>query len=241
MAIIKYKETPTAMTAIELSTYTGRFGETTILEGTGRQFMHDGITPGGFEVSDDNTLTIEEIVELLNNYYVRQDGIQIRKIPATEPFSWSARSAHITSGLRAPLFKKDKFSQIPNNAKIPDDYVSGTPIDFYLDLMPEELDDDDPYDTNARFGVHWVVLNDGDKIDDMPHVYKSFLFNVQSTDVDKVKTFKLSDTNVIQIDPNLKAGSTIMYRIFRSGTNDLDTYKEDVYCFSAGIEYIGRK
>lgn len=239
--ILKYRANVDIKNITDIANYTGKFGEIVKLEGTNKQYLMDGQTPGGFEISDDNTLTIEEIIELLNEYYVTGNSIAIKNIPHTEPFSSRVRSTHLGDGLRAGRFKPDKFSQLPTSCKIPDDYKPGTPLDFYMELLPDELDDDLTYPQNCRFGVHWKVVNPGENIEDSPETYKGFLIPIDSVDVGKPISVLVSNYSVINIEPNLQPGSTIIYRVFRTGNRDEDTYDGDIYGLTFGVRYIGSR
>lgn len=235
MAILKRNLTRKTLTTVALKDYIGGVGERTKNQETGAIHLHDGITPGGFEVSDDNTLTIEEIKALTENVYRKDVVPRERLIPANtvRPYWEFLRTPRDWDGLGGCRLKDKWYTHFSDIVTVPHDYVTGTDLDFYFVWTP--TDDDGG---RALCGLIWSIV-DSDTRDLDPINSLGFYLDIPEDSEsiirdDLMSTYKHKISGV-----GIKPGDLISFRFHRNAGHKEDTYGDDIYVFTCGFKYTG--
>lgn len=245
MAIIKRALGLRRLETAAATVFVGSPGQTTVNSDTGKLFIHDGVTLGGFEVSDDNTLTIGEIRELLDDVYLSTtDIVSVWKILSDvkiklsvsggllgSSLNQSATMSTLANELQGYIFPNNNKSNSWGSFKIGDDIEAGSGLNFFIDWVPTNNSSG-----SVIWGIEYVVGDPHNNND----VGSSSLFyittTVPSNSKHKLFTTELPELDVI-LDPNLTTDSLVMVRYFRAG--DSDSYNSDVMMLNTGIKYLG--
>lgn len=244
MATLKRKGHRLDLSDVETQAYVGKPGEVTNNTTTGRSHMHDGVTPGGFEVSDDNTLTIEEIQVLLDSRYLQSESIKWKTMSGvvrtfdvmggglTSPYLVrSSDLVTVTGNIKGYLFENTDTNEVWSMFKLGEDYVPTTPINFFIDWIPGTVTAG-----NVIWGVEYLIVqpNAAVELNGTSLVYLN-QDNAGGT-APTVQSVELDAQSLIA-DANLAVGATILVRFFRYGSTD--TYNDNVYMINCGVKYQG--
>lgn len=250
MAIIKrasYIKTFNTVEEIENSTFTGiniiRNQEDDSL------VIVDGNTGDKFNISDDNTLTFEEILERLDQEGVfLNNGTQIGlklvpinlftdiELERAGFFGYSLNSSAkldiLRDGVLSYVFPNNEVAELWGTFKIPDDYVVGSSINFTIDWMTTSNSTG-----NVIWGFEYTMANPS--VNDI--LPPTELISVEDTPLnpEQYKTYrtKLSNEDVL-VSPNIQPGNVVHIGFFRNATSD--TNAQDIIFSSLNLEYTGK-
>lgn len=216
----------------------------------------DGATGNKFQISDDNTLTFEEILEKLDQEGLilgNGGGGTISLGPKLIPVNfmpnitvtrsgWFGYTLNETAdldvvrdGLLAYKFLPNEIDEVWASIKMPEDYVVGTSINFVVDWITS---------TTSSGSLIWGMeysIADPSTNSLLPQSELAILECSSSNggQAQQYQTFskKLDVDNVIT-SPNLKAGAIMHIRLFRNGV--ADACNAPIFLSNFSIEYTGK-
>lgn len=122
--------------------YIGYPGEVTIQSNGDALRIHNGVNPGGFDLSNDNTLTIEQIKELLDFVYlpITYEGTPNHfyktLVISDSGTSKKVKSKEFINNIYVNRYEDDENSETWGSFKIGEDYVPGSGVKFFIDWAP---------------------------------------------------------------------------------------------------------
>ncbi len=236
MGIVKRQVYSKELSTALNNAFVGYNGQVTKDSETGSLHLHDGVSPGGIELGDENTLTIEEIIALLDLVYHPLGGLGTvpiwKMIQATDSTSATQLGlTYIVNKLAGIKFVTNKEDEVWSTFKIPDDYVAGTGIKFFADWTIK-----DATAGNVKWGLEYTVI----KADNATAFVGSSLLYltapVAAGSAFVLHSVETLDTDLVT-DVNLTPGAIVSTRIFRLGKTD--SFPGDLILVKNGIKYLG--
>lgn len=235
MGILKKNIYTPEMTAIDLDTYLGIPGQKVKCKETGNIHLMDGVTPGGFEVTDDNTLSIEEIKLVTDGLYKSTSDWSWKLLQSNScrPY-WEYVKESDIDDVYGGRFRADKYTYITDTLILPDDYIAGTDIDFYYSWF---MDDDE--EGSVVHGLNFKFIRDNEAYDDAILISKYWVESLLESDEGILKEVLYSTRYGLLDGSSLSPGDKLLFRVIRVGGHSYDTLDTESFILNCGFRYKG--
>lgn len=229
----------------EVSNYIGSKSEYIRNSETNNLVLMDGVTPGGFEIDYSGNLTIENIINIVNDLIINKQSAQriVTKSgihPGVEKFNDSERDDDTIdlevnkNGVVGYEFKDKDSGSVWNNYILSRDYVEGTGINFFIDWVTDKDEEGE-----IKFGVQCTVIENNANNQVLANKIFTITNVVYKGDEEHHRT-SLDQANLItsaMFKKNVTLNVTF-FRINDHNNSNYKKYKEDILVLNAGIEYI---